>query len=155
MPLAPASRARVAAIMRAALTYLLAAVMVAAGIAHFVNSEPFVGIVPKILPAPRMLVWISGFFEIAGGVGLAIPRFRQAAAWGLIALYLAVFPANINMAVNGLAFGDLPPDPVMAWARLPFQAVFIAWAWWVGRPPLAGLTRDGAEAPQESRATRA
>ncbi len=147
MSLVPATRARIAAITRAALTYLLAALMVAAGIAHFVNPEPFVGIVPKILPAPRMLVWLSGFFEIAGGLGLLIPRFRRAAAWGLIALYVAVFPANLNMAVNDLAFGDLPPDPVMAWARLPFQAVFIAWAWWLGGPPGGALTRDRAEAP--------
>lgn len=123
------------------LTLLLAGVMIAAGVAHFVTPEPFVGIVPNVLPAPRTLVLVSGVFEILGGAGLLIPHTRKAAAWGLIALYVAVFPANINMAVNGLPFGDHPPDPVLAWLRLPFQAVFIAWAWYVGR-----LSREPASA---------
>ncbi len=131
-----------AARARTLLTLLLAALMIAAGIAHFVTPEPFVGIVPKVLPAPRMLVAVSGVFEIAGGAGLLLRRTRKLAAWGLIALYVAVFPANINMAVNNLPFGDHPPDPVFAWLRLPFQAVFIAWAWYVGR-----LTREPAGAP--------
>lgn len=126
-----------APIVRAVLTVLLAAVMIAAGVAHFVTPEPFVGIVPDVLPAPRMLVFVSGVFEILGGAGLLIPRTRKLAAWGLIALYVAVFPANINMAVNGLPFGDHPPDPVFAWLRLPFQAVFIAWAWYLTREPAA------------------
>ncbi len=112
---------------------LLALVMVSAGTMHFVRPEPFVGIVPKILPAPRMLVAVSGFFEIAGGIGLLVPKLRKPAAWGLIALFVAVFPANVNMAVNGLWFGDMPPNPAAAWGRLPFQALFIAWAWWFTR----------------------
>src|SRR5689334_2984472 len=114
---------------RPVLMALLSAVMIAAGVMHFVRPEPFVGIVPEALPAPRTLVAVSGAFEILGGLGLWVPRFRKAAAWGLILLFVAVFPANVNMAVNGLPFGDHPPDPVLAWARLPFQAVFVAWAW--------------------------
>lgn len=132
-----------AARARMLLTLLLAGVMIAAGVAHFVTPEPFVGIVPEVLPAPRMLVFVSGVFEVAGGVGLLIPRTRKAAAWGLIALYVAVFPANVNMAVNKLPFGDHPPDPVLAWLRLPFQAVFIAWAWYLSREP-AGSPSAGS-----------
>lgn len=131
----PGTHATFTARARTSLTVLLAAVMIAAGVAHFVTPEPFVGIVPKALPAPRMLVLVSGVFEIAGGVGLLIPRTRKLAAWGLIALYVAVFPANVNMAINHLPFGDHPADPVLAWARLPFQAVFIAWAYYLSREP--------------------
>ena len=108
--------------------------MMAIGVLHFVNPEPFVRIVPEALPAPLALVYISGFFEIAGGLGLMWSRTRKWASWGLIALYLAVFPANINMAINEI---QLTPDgdmPIWAmWARLPLQAVIIALVWWLGR----------------------
>ena len=69
--------------------------MIAVGVLHFVRPKAFVRIVPKFLPTPLALVYISGFFEILGGVGLLIPETRTWAAWGLIALYVAVFPANI------------------------------------------------------------
>jgi uncharacterized membrane protein len=110
---------------------ILAAAMTAVGILHFTNPEPFVKIVPAFLPAPLALVYVSGIAEIAGGIGILIPRVRRAAGIGLIALYVAVFPANINMAVNQVSLGD-DPVPVWAlWARLPFQILFIAWAYWV------------------------
>jgi uncharacterized membrane protein len=85
-----------------ALRWLLAAAMVAIGIAHFVSPANFVRIVPSALPHKLLLVYVSGAAEIAGGVGLVCPwpRLRWAAAWGLIALYVAVFPANINQAMN-------------------------------------------------------
>ncbi|MBT8493596.1 MAG: DoxX family membrane protein, partial [Deltaproteobacteria bacterium] len=85
--------------------------MIAIGVMHFVNPEPFVRIVPDVLPAPLALVYISGFFEIAGGLGLLWSRTRRLASLGLVALYLAVFPANINMAVNEIQLspgGDMP-----------------------------------------------
>jgi uncharacterized membrane protein len=119
--------------MKTALRFLLAAVMVFIGIRHFVAPEPFVKIVPSFLPAPRALVFVSGFFESLGGIGLLVPQTRRAAAWGLILLYLAVFPANINMAVNNLPMGDAVVPPTLLWLRLPFQAVFIAWAFWFTR----------------------
>ncbi|MBC8122793.1 MAG: DoxX family protein [Gemmatimonadaceae bacterium] len=109
---------------------LLSVFMVTAGILHFVNPEPFVRIVPPYLPYHLELVYISGFFEILGGVGLLIPPVSRAAAWGLIALFVAVFPANINMALNNIALEGLQYDPVWHWVRLPLQAVLIAWAWW-------------------------
>lgn len=119
---------------RLVLRTLLAAGMAGIGIAHFVIPDPFVRIVPAWLPAPLVLVWVSGFFEVLGGVGLLVPRARRAASIGLVALYLAVFPANVNMAVNHLTFdGKTAVPPALLWLRLPLQAVLIALALWVGR----------------------
>jgi uncharacterized membrane protein len=112
---------------------LLVVFIVTAGVLHFVMPEPFVKIVPAYLPAPLMLVYISGFFEILGGIGLLVPAVSQAAAWGLIALFIAVFPANINMAVNHIQLNGIPNSPALYWGRLPLQAVLIAWAWWYTR----------------------
>lgn len=116
------------------LRLLLAINMIGIGVLHFVSPEPFIKIVPAWLPAARALVLVSGFFEIAGGVGLLVPKLRRAASYGLVALYLAVFPANINMAVNHISLGDTPMPTWAFWARLPFQVLFIAWALWAGRP---------------------
>jgi uncharacterized membrane protein len=110
--------------------WVLAISMIAIGIAHFVQPKPFVQIVPKYLPAPLTLVYVSGFFEILGGVGLLIPQTRVWAAWGLIALYIAVFPANVYMLTDNVSFDPKKPIPRwILWARLPFQLVFIAWAY--------------------------
>ena len=96
-----------------------------------VMPDPFVRIVPAWLPAPLALVLVSGVFEILGGVGLLVPRARRAASFGLVALYLAVFPANVNMAIHHLTFdGVTPIPPALLWGRLPFQILFIAWALW-------------------------
>jgi len=110
---------------------LLSVAMIAIGVLHFVRPKPFVRIVPKFLPAPLALVYISGFFEVLGGVGLLIPGTRPWAAWGLIALYVAVFPANIYMLTHNISLNPKKPIPRWAlWVRLPFQLVFIAWAYW-------------------------
>ncbi len=116
--------------VKVALRVVLALAMIGVGITHFTSPEPFVKIIPAALPAPLALVYVSGVAEIAGGVGLLIPRLRRAAGIGLIALYIAVFPANINMAVQGLSLGDGPIPQWALWARLPVQIVFIAWAYW-------------------------
>ncbi len=116
--------------LKTPLRFVLAAAMVFIGVLHFVRPDPFVAIVPGFLPAPLALVWISGAFEILGGLGLLVPQTRRAAAWGLILLYIAVFPANINMAVNEIPLDGQQVSPVALWLRLPLQAVFIAWAWW-------------------------
>ncbi len=112
----------------------MAVAMVSVGLSHFLWPEPFMRIVPSYLPAPYALVLVSGAFEIAGGLGLLWARSRRLASLGLVALFVAVFPANIHMAVHEI---QLVPDgtmPVWAmWARLPFQALFIAGALWVGR----------------------
>jgi uncharacterized membrane protein len=111
---------------------VVAAAMVGVGVLHFVNPDPFVRIVPAALPAPLMLVYVSGVFEILGGLGLLVPKVRLYAAWGLIALFVAVFPANINMAINDIQLDPANPMPSwIAWARLPFQALFIAVVYWL------------------------
>lgn len=114
---------------------ILAIAIIIVGITHFAKPEPYVRIVPPQLPNPLELVYISGFFEILGGIGLLIPYVSVAAAWGLIALYIAVFPANINQAVNSIAIEGIPHHPILYWVRLPFQAVLIAWASWYTRKP--------------------
>lgn len=121
--------------VKSAVRVFVAVAMTAIGVGHFVNPEPFVKIVPAWLPAPLALVYVSGVFEVLGGVGLLVPRARVAAAWGLVALYVAVFPANINMAVNEIQLGDSPMPVWAMWARLPFQLVFVAIAIWLARVP--------------------
>jgi uncharacterized membrane protein len=111
---------------------VLATIMIGIGLLHFFRPAPFVNIVPSALPAPYVLVIVSGFFEVLGGVGLLVPRVRRAASIGLVALYVAVFPANINMVVHPELGGGIAVWAL--WARLPLQIVLIAWAAWVGRP---------------------
>jgi uncharacterized membrane protein len=120
--------------LKTGLRWLLTIFMVGAGITHFTNPDAFVAMVPEALPAPLALTYVSGVAEIAGGLGLILPQTRRAAAWGLILLYLAVFPANVNMAVNHLPLDGKPVDPALLWARLPLQLVLIAWAYWYTRP---------------------
>ena len=111
------------------LRYLLAAGMTAIGVLHFVTPEPFMRIVPPSFGDARFLVLLSGVFEILGGLGLILPLTRRFAAWGLVALFVAVFPANVYMAVEGIQIDPAQPMPTwVPWLRLPFQAVFIAWA---------------------------
>ncbi|MBA3946237.1 MAG: hypothetical protein H0X37_16940 [Herpetosiphonaceae bacterium] len=106
--------------------------MVGIGVLHLVAPEPFVTIVPHFLPEPLMLVYASGVCEIVGGIGLLLPPVRKVAGWGLIALYVAVFPANINMALNNTPIGGRH-YPILLWLRLPLQGVLMAWAWWCSR----------------------
>ncbi len=98
----------------------------AAGVGHFVNPAPFVLIVPPFLPAPELLVAVSGVFELLGAIGLLVPRVRKAAGWGLLALLVAVYPANIYMLVNEVYLPDMPQEKWMLWARMPVQFVFAA-----------------------------
>jgi uncharacterized membrane protein len=117
--------------LKLAALWVLAIAMVSIGALHFARPKPFVRIVPAFLPAPLALVYLSGFFEILGGLGLLVPETRAAAAWGLIALYVAVFPANIYMLTHKISLNPRKPIPRWAlWLRLPFQFVFIAWAYW-------------------------
>lgn len=120
--------------MKAALRWLLTAAMVAAGANHFIAPATYVAMMPAALPAHLALVYVSGVAEIAGGLGLILPATRRLAAWGLVALLLAVFPANVNMAIHHLPLGARAVPAWALWARLPLQALLIAWAWWYTRP---------------------
>jgi uncharacterized membrane protein len=106
---------------------LLGAFFLVAGALHFLKPRPYEAIVPDALPAHRELVYASGVAELLGGAGVLAPRTSRIAGWWLIATMLAVFPANINMAVNPERFRAVP-EPLL-WARLPLQAVVIAWIW--------------------------
>jgi uncharacterized membrane protein len=111
----------------------VAAFFSSAGIGHFTNAEFFVAIVPPYLPAPLALVYISGVFEILGGIGVLLPRSRRLAGYGLLALLVAVYPANIHMALHPEQFADMPPAAL--YARLPLQFVFAAVVWWAACSP--------------------
>ncbi len=111
--------------------YLLAIFMIVAGTMHFVNPDFFLKIVPPYLPLHRELVLVSGVCEILLGVLLLIPRSSHLAAWGIVALLIAVFPANVYLFQNQ----DLmPASPLIHFLRLPLQGVFILWAYWHKRP---------------------
>ncbi len=116
------------------LRWLLTAFMVVAGLNHFLSPAPYLGMMPPWLPAPELLVEISGVAEILGGLGLILPQTRRLAAWGLIALFVAIFPANLHMAVHHLPLGTHPVPAWALWARLPLQLVLIAWAYGYTRP---------------------
>ena len=107
---------------------LMSIFYVGVGIKHFTNPMWFIKIVPPILPYKLSLVYISGFLEILFGILILFPNTRYIAAWGLIFLLIAVFPANIYLAItNGAALNS---TPLVAWGRLPFQFIFIAIAYW-------------------------
>lgn len=100
---------------------------IVAGVAHFIRPEFYLKMMPPVLPFPLELVYLSGVAESALGIALWVPRFKVAAAWGIIALLVAVFPANLFMLKQGgSAFGI--PDWAL-WSRLPIQGVFIYWAY--------------------------
>ncbi len=114
----------------------LAAFYLFAGTMHFVKPRAYQAIVPDALPAKREIVYASGVAELAGGAGVLHPRTRRAAGWWLIATLVAIFPANVNMAVNAGRFSAIPRWAL--WARLPVQGLLIAWA---HRAAAAGRTR--------------
>ena len=111
----------------------------AIGSAHFAAPAGFVKIVPGFLPQKTALVYISGVREILGGIGLLVPASRKAAGWGLIALLIAVFPANIYHAAAKVEVGGIPSSPVYHAIRLPAQGLLIWLVGWV-----AGLRHQKA-----------
>ena len=111
------------------LKWIFAIAFVLAGINHFFNAGFYLKMMPPVLPWHLFLVYLSGVFEIALGVLLLIPKFSRFAAWGLIALLIAVFPANIYMAMNPQTFPEF--SLFALYLRLPLQFVLIAWAYFL------------------------
>jgi uncharacterized membrane protein len=107
----------------------LSALFVIAGFLHLVRPEPFLRIVPPLLPWHEALVAISGIAEILGGTGLLIRRTQRAAAFGLVLLLIAVLPANLYMASAHIAFPGIAGQSWFQWLRLPLQFLLIAWVW--------------------------
>jgi uncharacterized membrane protein len=117
-----------------AVRWLLTLVMVGMGAMHFVDPVSFTRAMPPWVPWHLAMVYISGVFEILGGLGLVPERTRSAAGLGLMALYVAIFPANVHMALNNISFGADPVPTWALWVRLPMQLVLIGLAYWVSRP---------------------
>ncbi len=105
---------------------LLSVLFIATGTLHFLRPKVYEQIMPDYLPARRELILISGAAEIAGGVAVVFPRTRPAAGLWLAALLVAVFPANVQMALQADRFSRIPP--ALLWARLPLQPLLILWA---------------------------
>ncbi len=114
------------------LKYLFGLMFILAGINHFLKPEFYLPMMPPYIPAHELMVILSGIAEIVLGVMLFIPRFSRLAAWGMIALLVAVFPANLHMALNPELFPDVPQ--IGLWIRLPLQGVMIWWAWLYTKP---------------------
>ena len=118
----------------AAVVWVMGLFYVGAGIAHFTAPGFFRQIVPPALPAPALLVALSGIAEIALGLLVVIPATRRLAAWGIVALLVAVYPANVYQALSNPTLVDPPawmgqPSEAALIARLPLQFVLGWWAW--------------------------
>lgn len=116
------------------LRWIFGILMTLAGILHFLIPHFYLKIMPPYLPWHLTLVYVSGVFEVLLGLLLLIPRYSTWAAWGLIALLVAVFPANLHMALHPDIYPDI--QPLLLYLRLPLQGVLIAWAYW--------FTKNGA-----------
>jgi uncharacterized membrane protein len=113
---------------RGAARWLLGLAFVGAGLNHFLHTAFYVGIMPPWLPAHLALVWISGVAEVALGAAVLVHAWSRWAGWGLVALTLAVSPANVHMALHPELFPRF--SPVALWLRLPLQLALLAWIFW-------------------------
>jgi uncharacterized membrane protein len=108
---------------------VLALLFIGAGVLHFVIPEFYLDFMPPYLPYHRELVYLSGVFEILGGVGVLIPALRPAAGWGLIALLVAVFPANVQFTLNAYDAEGWSLRTILSLVRWPVQIILIVWVW--------------------------
>ena len=111
---------------------VVALFFLAGGTAHFAVIDFFVQAMPDYLPWHRELVIISGVFELLGAIGILLPQTRLFAAYGLLALVVAVYPANIYMAMHPERYPDIPE--LFLYIRLPFQFLFLWFIWWAVKP---------------------
>ncbi len=118
-------------ILKLILKWVFGIAFIFAGANHFINPDFYLNIMPPYLPWHLFFVFLSGVFEIILGIMLLIPKTQKLAAWGLILLLIAVFPANMYMAMNPSKFSDL--NPVLLYLRLLIQLLLIAWAYWFTR----------------------
>ena len=109
------------------------------GVSHFLRPDFYARMVPPYLPWPLGLVYLSGVCEIALGILLLVPKTTWLAAWGVVFLLFAVFPANVHMALNPDLFPEF--NSTFLLLRLPLQGVLIAWAYWLTRPEKARWSR--------------
>ncbi len=117
------------------LLWVMAAFYILGGFNHLMNPDFYLAIIPPKLPNPEWLNVLSGLAEIVLGVFVLEPRTRVFAAWGIIALLIAIFPANVYVVLENVGTEGPGSGPgAVGWVRLPFQALFIVWAWWYTRP---------------------
>ncbi len=119
-------------ILRKIVLFGLAIFFIFFGIDHFINPDFYLSIMPPAFPLHKEAVYISGFFEILGGLGVLIFRFRKIAGWGLIVLLVTVYPANIYMALTPEAFPNISIE--LLYFRLALQFLFFYWAYVVTLP---------------------
>jgi uncharacterized membrane protein len=120
--------------------YVLAFAMIMAGINHFLNPPIYLSIMPTYLPAPLFLVYLSGVLETVLGILLLIPALTPFAAWGLMILFVAIFPANLNMALHPERY-SIPE--LLLWLRLPLQGLLISWAYVYTNRDISRLKVEG------------
>ena len=121
-------------LFRLPVVYVMGLFYVVAGVTHFTDAGFFRQLVPPALPAPDLIVIVSGIAEIVLGALVMVPATRRLAAWGIIALLIAVYPANVYQALYNPTLVNPPgwmgqPSQVGLWIRLPIQFVLIYWAW--------------------------
>ncbi len=110
--------------------FFLAGIFIFAGAMHFVVPSRYVGIMPRWIPYPLQMVYVSGIAEMLGGIGLLLPAVRSAAGVGLILLLFAVFPANVQMLLDAIHAHASPLYIALLVLRLPLQPLLIVWIYW-------------------------
>ena len=117
--------------MKRALLLLMAVFYTLAGVMHLFRPDFYLPMMPPYLPWHAELVWLSGVAELALGLAVLVPALRAPAAWGIVLLLIAVFPANVHIALHNVpVFGASEGAGIGNWIRLPVQGLLIAWAWW-------------------------
>lgn len=114
-----------------ALLWLMGTLYIVAGVLHFVATDAYLPLMPPWLPAHRALILLSGAAEVVLGALVLVPATRRLAAWGIVLLLIAVFPANLHVALHDVPlFGATEGLGVWNWVRLPVQLLLMLWAWW-------------------------
>ncbi len=123
--------------------WLLALLFIVAGLNHFRDPAVYLTMMPPWVPWPEILHKVAGAAEVAGGIGVLVPHVRQVAAWGLLGLLLAVFPANLHLAWYGWPEAPVAMARWVLWLRLPLQLGFAGWVWWTCLSPRSNMARRG------------
>jgi uncharacterized membrane protein len=131
----------------------LALFFVLAGLAHFITPTPYLAIMPHYIPWPAAMVAVSGAAEIIGGLGVLLRSTRRAAGWWLVALLIAVFPANVQAISTGMVVGGHVVPQWMLWTRLPLQLLLIIWVWRVCLGRASGRSRMALQSQREWKAS--
>ena len=131
---------------RAAARGALAAMFFFTGISHFTPMKhDFAAMIPAPLPRELWVVYATGALELAGAVGLLLPRTRRAAGLGLVLLLVALFPANVHAALNAIPLGGRPPTTL--WLRAPLQLLYLGLVWWTALGGGPGRARRAPHHP--------